>query len=57
MDNEDTDPNMNENKDYIDLQLVHGFSQSMKSLFTGLADATKQTQQKNNKKNNCNKYY
>tara|TARA_Y100000741_G_scaffold207768_1_gene158138 strand:+ start:2639 stop:3787 length:1149 start_codon:yes stop_codon:yes gene_type:complete len=45
MDNEDTDPNMNENKDYIDLQLVHGFSQSMKSLFTGLADATKQTQQ------------
>ena len=45
MDNGDTDPNMNENKDYIDLQLAHGISQSMKSLFTGLAGATKQTQQ------------
>ena len=45
MDNGDTDPNMNENKDYIDLQLAHGISQSMKSLFTGLAGATEQTQQ------------
>jgi hypothetical protein len=45
--NGDTDPNMNENKDYIDLQLqlVHAISQCMKSLFTGLEDATKQTQQ------------
>ena len=45
MDNGDTDPNMNENKDYIDLQLAHGISRSMKSLFTGLAAATEQTQQ------------
>ena len=45
MDNGDTDPNMNENKNYIDLQLAHGISRSMKSLFTGLAAATEQTQQ------------
>ena len=43
--NGDTDPNMNENKDYIDLQLAHAISQSMKSLITGLAAATEQTQQ------------
>ena len=45
MDNGDTDPNINENKNYIDLQLAHGISRSMKSLFTGLAAATEQTQQ------------
>lgn len=45
MDNGDTDPNMNENKNNIDLQLAHGISRSMKSLFSGLAAATEQTQQ------------
>ena len=45
MDNGDTDPNINENKNYIDLQLAHGISRSMKSLFTGLAAATEETQQ------------
>ena len=43
--NGDTDPNMNKNKNYIDLQLAHAISQSMKSLITGLAAATEQTQQ------------
>lgn len=45
MDNGDTDPNMNENNKNIDLQLVRGISRSMKSLFTGLAAATEETQQ------------
>ena len=43
--NGDTDPNMNKNKNYIDLQLAHGISRSMKTLYTGLAAATEQTQQ------------
>ncbi len=44
MDNGNTNTNINEN-DTNDLRFAHAIFQSMKSLLTGLADATKKTQQ------------